>query len=1110
MVAPPDLVPRADERKLVTILFADLVGSTSLAEGLDPERLQVLLATYFGAMSRVIEGWGGTVEKYIGDAIMAVFGVPSVHEDDPQRAISAALDMVSTLDVLNREFQERHGVELQIRIGVNTGNVVAPVGGPPQQMIVAGDAVNVAARLEAAAEPGGILVGARTYEAAREGFRFEGPSELELRGKSGPVHAWTVTSRLAAPGERQAKLQSPLVGRDREIRILTDALDDSVESGEPRLQLVFGPAGIGKSRLAREFIESARRSHEGLSVLRGRCLSVGDGITYWALGEIVRGAFGISLDDAPELARERLATGVRTLLEPLAATKRDIDQTFFALATSAGMKVPNNPLEGIRPIAVASELGRAWPRFATATATSAPTVIFVEDLHWADDQLLAILEALAARSRGPVLVLATARPEFAEDHASFGVAREGTSSMTLRPLHAPEAAKLVEGLLGWESVPESIRAQVTEHAEGNPFFVEQLVGGLIDAGAIVRADDGWNVGGQALSTALPDTLQAILAARIDRLGAAEKRVLQEASVVGRTFWPSAVALSSDGGGVPDALDVLESKGLILARPFSSLAGEPEYAFKHALIHDVVYAGIPMARRARSHAAVGQWLEELAGEADEGLLELVAHHYREALLADGADLAWLGNDETRAALRDQAFRVLLAAGAVARQRNAISRAIELHEAALHLAADDDERAQLYEELGDDHGWAYHGPPSVEAWDRAIHLRRAAGRNDAVARICVKAARACVVYWGGFPKRPSGAVVDGYIDEGLSHHPEAATKAWLLALRGRASEAWATEGLPDPVSAPDRIGAAEEAVELARTLGDVDLQVVALRSLGGLFIKARDFKHSLELAHDELAIADRMGAARDRVIAINQAESRIMEIGGDLEQALELGLRTLAAVRDLSAHDRMHATYFVMAPLYLLGRLEEIEPIAMEHIRAYDEETVDMDCPYTRSGSVVAALALELLDKQDVARQASERIAPNPERPGLVEAWMAERALQTGDPATARQIAETLVAAGREPSLEEAPYEQASLILALAALGDWTALDAAEPGARAESERVVWIAPAIDRAEAMRSLADGDLLTARDAWERALRAYESLGMAREATEVRDRLATLPASR
>jgi class 3 adenylate cyclase len=1094
---------RTDERKLVTILFADLVGSTELGERLDPERLQALLRAYFGAMAGVIERWGGTVEKYIGDAIMAVFGVPMAHEDDPRRAVGAALEMVSTLEGLNLGFRDRFGVTLQARIGVNTGNVMAPVGGPEGEMIVLGDAVNVAARLEQAAEAAAILVGDRTHAAVSDLFGFGDARTLELRGKSQPVMAWPVLGPRLEPEATQGRLQSPIVGRERERRVLADALDDGIETGSLRLVVVFGPAGIGKSRLVREFTDDATKARADLHVVRGRCLSAGDGITYWALGEIVRREFGIALDDPIELAGQRLERGVRDVLAKAGAADAEIMATIHALGISAGIRLPENPLVGLRPTAVAIELALAWPRFVSALA-KVPLVILIEDLHWADSQLLAILDSIRTRSTGPVLVLATARPEFADDPPECGVARDGSMSITLRPLLAGEAAGVLQNLVGAGALPETVRAEVLDRADGNPFFIEQLVGGLVDAGALASAGEGWRFHGGVAPEGLPDTVQAVLAARLDRLAPEHKLVLQEAAVVGRAFWPSAVALSIDQPTVDDALLSLESKGFVVARPTSSVGGQVEFAFKHALILDVAYQGVPLARRARSHARAAAWLQDLAGPDDEALIELVAHHYRSALLADGADLAWADEPEAHAATRGRAFETIVAAGAVARRRNAIDRAVELHAAALAIAISDAERASVLEELGDDHGWGMHGDPSTEAWGHALELFRVAGDDDAIARISVKAGRLSAMFYGGFTSRPSAEVVDGYVDEGLKHAREPVTRAWLLALRGRAAETWAAERRPDPLGAGARIAAAEEAVAIAESVGDRDLRIVALRVLDGLRVLAGDDARALEIARELVASLDQVAALRDRLITGHQTGALVMDIAGEFEGALEVYRGTRPLAMELSVHEQMHQTYFTMAALYRLARWDEMLPLAREHLETYDRETVDMSCPYTRSGSVVASIVFEQLGRLDEMAEAERRIAPNDARPGLVEAWLAERALRRGDAAEARDIALRMGGVDRPTSFDEGPYEQPVLVEALARLREWDALAAIVPGLRGRSTRLAWLGPAIDRAEAAQRAAAGHEDDARQLLRSALDGYQRLQMPVEAAETRAQLA------
>lgn len=1094
----------------MTILFADIVGSTTLAEGRDPERIGRILSRYFATMREVLDSWGGTVEKYIGDAILAVFGVPTVHEDDASRALRAAIEMQERLDTLNDALDREHGVRLAIRIGINTGYVIATMAERLDQRFLAGDAVNVAARLEQTAEPGTIVVADRTAQTAGPGFVFDGPVHLTLKGKGAPVTARRLRGFDASAGIAPSRtavrgpgpLQAPLIARDGELATLREAMTDAIATNEPRLAIVFGPAGIGKSRLTREFLDGSRGDVPELTVLRGRCPAAGHGITYWALAEIVRQACGISLDDAPEIAQAKLEARMDDLFGD-APERPDVT---FALATTAGIRLPDNPLDRIRPIAVANELGRQWPRFVTAQARRAPTVLFVEDLHWADDQLIATLERVVRRSEGPLVVLATARPEFAEAHPEFGAAREEVTSISLRALGRQDGERLVDELLGWQSVPATLRGALLERAEGNPFFLEQLVGGLIDTGAVVREDDVWRLVSSAPVLALPDTIHGLLAARIDRLPVHEKRLLQEAAVVGRTFWAAPLALTIKADDLEPAIDGLEAKGLVLVRATSSVAGATEYVFKHALLRDVAYAGIPLARRAISHAGVGAWLQGLAGGRDEGMVELVAFHYRAALLGDGADLAWSDEPKARADLRERAIAVLLDAGAVARQRNATSGAIELHEAALQLAVDDEERARAYEELGDDHGWSYHGDPSVDAWDRALALRRTMGDDEACAQICLKAARHCAIYWGGFASRPSGATVDRYVDEGLSRASEPITRAWLLALSALASSAYVAAGRPDPRPGEMRIAAAREATDLAERLDSADVQAIAMRGLAALYLEDGRPIDALEVMDAALGIVDRIDAQRDRLIQTSLSLKAIMDIGGDFERAHAIAAEAITRARELSAHDRMHATYFVMAPLYRLGRWSEIPPLAAEHLAAFDEETVDMNCPFTRGGPVIGALVLERLGRGDEAAAAATHIHPNDDEPGLAEAWMAERALRTGHPAEAREIAERIVGVGRGVSVEEPPYELPVLVEALAELGDWAALDALLPTARGRAANITWLPPAIDRAEATRSASEGDHVGARAALERALATYRRLGMQAEIAATLERLVAL----
>jgi class 3 adenylate cyclase/tetratricopeptide (TPR) repeat protein len=1101
----------AEERKVVTVLFADLVGSTAIAEGRDPERVGRILGAYASAVGEVIESWGGSVEKYIGDAVVGAFGVPATHEDDPARALRAALEIHARLEALNAELEPAHGVRLTVRIGLNTGDVLAATAVGLDQRFMAGDVVNVAARLEQAAEPGTVLAAVRTVEGAGGAFSFAPPMALDLKGKSHAVQAQrllgSITDASAATDGRLVRMiNAPLTGRHRELRLLEETLVDIVETGRPRFTLIFGPAGIGKSRLVREFLERAAARLPVLTALRGRCLAAGRGITYWALGEIVRQACGISLDEPGGEALTKLRATTEGLFRDRSPDSQEVLDVAFAMATTAGIRAEDNPLDRIRPIEVAAALGRAWPRFVTAQARRAPTVLLVEDLHWADEQLLGMLQNIMRRSSGPVLVIATARPEFTEDHPDFGLSGEDTNSISLPALRDAEAERMAGALLGSETVPSSLRVALLDRAEGNPFFLEQLVGGLIDAGTLERHDGAWRFDQTARAGTLPDTIQGVLAARIDRLSGPEKRALQEASVVGRTFWPPALAASMDKAAVGPALSGLEAKNLIVVRDTSSVADETEFAFKHALVRDVAYAGIPLARQSRSHARVAAWLEGLTSRGDETLLELIAHHYRAALLGEGSDLAWAEDASARDDVRDRGFPILIAAGAAARSRNATERGLELHQAALGLAVGDEELARAFEELGDDHGWSYHGDPSTEAWNQALELWRGLGDDESCARVCLKAARHTAIYWGGFASRPPGTTVDRYVDEGLERARQPLTRAWLLALQGLARSSYTSLGDQDPRPREGRIAAAEEAAAIARELDNPDVLALAMRSLGALYMDADRPADALALAEQLLAIVGRVESLRDRLINTSLALAQIMDLGGDFERALELAHDARLRSVDLSAHERMHGTYFEMAALYRLGRWQEILPLLDAHLAAFAEETVDMNCPFTRGGPAIGALVLDQLGRSDDAARASESIVPNDAEPGLVEAWMAERALLAGEPGTAREIAQRTIEFGRGPSIEQPPYELPVLVDALAALGRWDELEATLPSIRARVLNVAWLAPAVDRAEAGWLATRDDTGGAESGLRRALDAYRRLGMLPEVAATLERLANL----
>jgi class 3 adenylate cyclase/tetratricopeptide (TPR) repeat protein len=1094
----------AEERKLVSVLFADVIGSTELGERLDPERLRSVLEAYFSAMSAAIASWGGTVEKFIGDAVMAVFGAPVVREDDASRALQAALEMLSQLEVLNREFLARHGVALRIRIGVNTGEVIAPIGKTPDQTIVTGDAVNIAARLEQAAEPGTVFVGERTYLAARNAFRFGPPLRLDLKGKSGSITAYPLQEALPEARRGVPGLSAPMIGRDRELGAVVSLLEEAMETNRPRLVIVYGPAGIGKSRLVQEFVGLTSARFPDATVLKGRCPAVGHGITYWALGEILRAASGIALDDSVEVAGNRLRSTLRSLLSVLDLREEEVDRTVFALGITAGIPLPGNPLERMEPRSVAEELGRAWPRFAGAYASRGPLVIVVEDLHWAEDRLLDMLERILARSAGPLVLVATARPEFAQSRPAFAAGREDASSISLRPLTEDQGAQLVDGLLSISELPPAVRTDILSRSEGNPFFLEEIIRRLIDEGGLVREGDQWRATPAARTTVLPDTVHGLLAARIDGLPPGEKRILQEAAVMGRVFWQEPVAEALRDGDVSDALLELERKGLLFARPGSTIAGQVEYMFKHALVRDVAYASLPKARRARAHAEHGAWIERLAGERLDEFAELLAYHYVTAAAGEDADLAWADDQESAEAVRSKALESLLVAGKAARQRFAIEKAIELHEQALSLARSDRERAQSQEDLGDDHAARFHGDEAVAAYLEALTmLRPDATASSERARLCKKALRMAAEKWGTFRVQPEPSDLEELVKEGLAAAQDDEDRAWLLALSGKLAIVWSGMAGADPIPLQERIAAVREGLALAESLDRLDLQMFATTALSELYEVAGSYELSVETARRQLPLLDRVDSVTDRALCTFGISSVLCDLAGEYEAAVELARESYDLARQLSPHERMHGLYGQIKALHYLGRWREVLTLLEEHLQYYRSEA-DVSCFAVKGGPMFGALTLARMGEVQRALEIGEMVRPSQgaaRHPEALRAWLA---VAVGDLGRGRTIASEVLASGE--AARRGTEAALAMFEALAALEDWEALGALVTSVRGFVGAHALLGPACDRSEGLVRAAEGHRDAALGSLRRSMEAFDQLGARYEAARTKEAMGTV----
>lgn len=788
--APPVAAPQIDEeRKLVTVLAADLRGIQGPAEAADPEHSRRTTGTWTDLLCEVLGKWQGTVERLVGGGAVAIFGYPAAYEDHAARALCAGFEILQS-------------VPASVRIGIDTGEVIAPAARVTSLSDVGGEVLDVAARLREAAAPRTLLATERTRRAARVGdFHFG--EALRLGGSSArPLVGRRLLAASWAAEWRQPEFEPPMVGREDESRAVLSLVDESATSGHPRLITVVGVAGVGKSRLMREVVSAALQARPDTRVLRGRCLATGDGITYWALGEVLRDACGIALGEAGDFARDKLRVRLHELLSLSGLDDSEVDETIYALAATAAIRLSGSPLDGAIPRTVADELARAWPRFATALASRGPVLIVVEDLHWAGLPLLDMLARLVARSEGPVALLTTARPELLERHPAFGAGAADVSMITLRSLTESSSRELLERLPRAAGLTAQRREEILARAEGNPYFLDQLVAHVTDG------ETG----------ALPDSVHALLAARVDGLPAPEKRLLQAAAVVGRIFWIDALRGLAGEDDLDDALRALESRGLVLARQTSSLAGQVEFAFKHALLRDVAYASLPAALRTRGHAHTAAWLEELSGDRAGELIELIAYHYADAAGTGELDLALPGEPQRKEWVRVKAFRSLIEAGEAARKRYAVSKALDLHRHALRLAEGVGERAEAAEAIGDDHEAAFLGDAAIPAWEEALaELRQEPGHDDWRASLCLKTAVMAVNRWGGFRVPPDPMMCDRVIDEGLAVVGDPAARTQLLALRALCGNRWAWTGRTDPVPAAGRRRAAESARRLAHELG-----------------------------------------------------------------------------------------------------------------------------------------------------------------------------------------------------------------------------------------------------------------------------------------------------
>ncbi len=1078
--------PAGQELRIVTLLFADVTGSTALGERLDPEDLRDVLDTYFAAMRTEIEAEGGTVEKFIGDAVVAAFGVPAAHEDDPARALRAALRMQVALTELNPTLLKTHGVELQIRIGVNTGEVLATVDPKPGEPMVTGDAVNVAARFEQAAEPGQVVTSERTARAART-FRFRDIGPLDLKGKSAPIRAFVVEGEPGGATRGIPGLRAPMVGRDSEMALLQTAFHRAGD-GRPQLMTIYGEAGVGKSRLTAEFLHWARTQTPEPVILQGRCLPYGEGITYWPLAEILKMHAAVLDTDSTETARTKIDEVTIPLLT--SALTPDAARVTAALAYTVGLDVPS--FARMEPRQVRAETHAAWRAFFSALAVISPVITLIDDIHWADVALLDLLEELADRIQGGVLFICPSRPDLLGRRPGWGGGHRTFSSIGLEPLSPQDAARLVALLLDVDDLPTEVRNRILIRAEGNPFFLEEIVRGLIDQGLIVHDEGRWRAAGGIADVEIPDTVQGMLAARMDLLATPEKRTLQSAAVVGRVFWPGPVIelLGDEGSDLAETLEVLQTREMVLERLGSAITGELEYIFKHVLTRDVAYATLPRRDRARAHATVAEWIERTSGGRRSEFAELLAYHYEEAYRGEREGR---GDPKQTDDLRRKAFEAVRSAGEDARRRNAIGKAMALNDRALALTGGPLDRAIALEQRGSIALADYRGTTAWDAYREAVDLRLEHAPEDraSIARACARAVEIPMRWPGSMTTIPREVLTRRYLELGFANATEEEPETYIRLLIDRAFGPFAfalERPITDEELAQGRADG-ERAADMALAIDRLDLASAALDSVTSTGVTRGLYGADILVSERRLALATRIDDPWE-LGDIYAMCAWGWSMLGDFRKAEGFAREGVERTADLQAEGLLlHCMSWQAFSSFSMGEWHTLMDDIVPKVDAIlgNREPPYFSVAYLGSSALVAALRQEPDAPARMAR--IEQLDFTNRQTVLQCVWLAPLRILAGDLDAARELLNRAAASDFRGA---APFEAQIWAWFLAESGAWDEVPAFLTKTRRYSADAGLIALPnhLDRLEGQWLLANGQLERAMDLLTVARRGFAAL--------------------